>query len=124
MLTALGYYFYRQGKKTVTLQALPNDLPGNPGSVSAGASNNEIKLIAQQLYDDMDGYNFAGHNYDPYNRAITLSDTDLVKLYNTFNSLYQADSKETLKQWIESESYYSNDLPDALLARFAKLNLM
>lgn len=122
-LVALGFYFYHKGKKTVTIQALPEDLPGNPGSVNSGSSNDEIKIVAQSLYDDMKGFNYAGHNYEPYNKAITFSDTDIVKLYNTFNTLYQADSGETLTQWITNENYYYSDIPDSLLKRFAKLNL-
>lgn len=123
MLVGLGYFFYRKGKKTVTIQSLPNDLPGGPTGGIAGASNNEIKLVANALYDDMKGYNYSGHNYAPYSQAIAFSDTDIVKLYNAFNTLYQTESGETLKQWIEGESYYYSDIPQSLLARFAKLNL-
>ncbi len=123
VLVALGIYFYRQGKKTVTIQDLPEDLPGNPGSVNSGSTNDEIKIVSSGLYNDMKGFNYAGHNYEPYNKAATFSDTDLVKLYNTFNTLYQPDSGETLKQWIENENYYYADVPNMLLARFAKLNL-
>lgn len=126
VVVAIAIFFYRKGKKTVTIQTLPNDLPGEPsGSGSAvGTSNNEIKLIANALYEDMSGFNYSGHDYEPYNRAIVLSDTDLVRLYNTFNTLYQTESKETLKQWILNENYYYSDVPNSLLARFAKLNLI
>lgn len=123
LLVALGFYFYKQGTKKVTLQSLPNELPGNPGSVNSGASNDEIKLLAEALFNDMDGYNFTGHDYEPYNKALTLSDTDLVKLYNTFNTLHQKDSGETLTQWIINEQYNYYNIPDLVLARFAKLNL-
>jgi len=125
LLVGLAYFFYRKGKKTVSIQTLPSDLPGDVsgGTAVAGASNDQIKLVANGLFTDMDGYNWSGHNYEPYNQAIAFSDTDLVKLYNAFNTLYQADSGQTLKQWIESESYAFADIPQSLLARFAKLNL-
>lgn len=124
-MALFGYYYYRKGKNTVSIQALPNDLPGNQGAASGsgGASNDEIKRVVNALYNDMNGWNITGHNYEPYQTALTFSDTDIVKLYNAFNTLYQQDSKQTLAQWIESEEYVYYDIPDALLARFAKLNL-
>jgi hypothetical protein len=126
-LVALGYYFYRQGKKGITIQALPFDQPTNPSTGAtqgAPTNDNQIKVLAGSLYSDMEGFNYGGHDYAPYNEAITLSDTDLVKLYNVFNTLYQVKSGQTLKQWIESENYYYADVPNSLLKRFAKLNLI
>lgn len=122
-LSILGWYFYRQGKKTVTLQSLPGELPGNPGSGNTnGASNDEIKNVANGLYSDMAGPNVLGHNYEPYNKAVLFNDTDIVKLYNTFNSLYQKDSGQTLTEWVQGEYYYFPDVPGTLLNRLKKLN--
>jgi len=125
LLAVLSFYFYRRGKKQVTIQVAPGELPGNPGSgTQYGASNDEIKTIARELFEDMDGYNWSGHNMAPYNRALLLNDSDLVKLYNTFNTLHQTDSGQTLTAWIDNEKYFDNEIPDALLTRFAKLNLI
>jgi hypothetical protein len=125
LFIGVAIYYYKKGKKTVSIQEIPSDLPGNPGSGSGttGASNAEIKLVAQQLYSDMKGWNWAGHNYEPYTRALVFSDSDIVKLYNTFNTLYQTESGETLVQFMDNEAYADSDVPDALLQRFAKLNL-
>jgi len=77
-MALFGYYYYRKGKNTVSIQVLPNDLPGNQGAAngSGGASNDEIKRVVEDLYNDMDGFNITGHNYEPYQTAITFSDTE------------------------------------------------
>lgn len=125
LLVGLGWFFYRRGKKQVTLQYLPGELPGNPTSGNVvGASNDEIKEIAQELYNDMAGFNVFGHNYEPYRRAVGLSNTDLLKLYNTFNTMYQKESNETLTSWISSERYTNTDLPSAIISRLTKLNAL
>jgi hypothetical protein len=125
LLVGLGWYFYRQGKKKVTLQALPGELPGNPGSGDVtGASNDEIKRIANDIYEDIDGFNVLGHNNEPYNASILLNDTDIVKLYNTFNAMYQQELKETLTQALINEKFWENKAPDTLIARLKKLNCL
>ena len=123
LLIALSVYFYKRGKSQVTLQSLPGELPGNAGSGNVtGASNDEIKNIANELYGDMKGFNFLGHNYEPYNRAVLLGDGDLIKLYNTFNALFQKESEQTLTQWISSEQYADGTQPYNIIQRLKKLN--
>jgi hypothetical protein len=125
LIAAISYYFYLQGKKGITIQYNPGELPGDPGSgTQYGASNNDIKSLAQSLYDDMKGLNYFGHDMAPYQKALTYGDGDLIKLYNTFNSNYQKESGQTLAAWIDSEKYYNNEVTDTLLNRFAKLNLI
>lgn len=124
-LILLAWYFYKRGKSQITLQSLPGELPGNPGSGNvSGASNDEIKNIAVKLHGDMSGWNFLGHNPQPYSDALLLNDGDLIKLYNTYNTMYQKESGQTLTQWIEAESYtlLSEDNPHALYNRLLKLN--
>lgn len=126
-LVALSIYFYKQGKKTVSLQSLPGELPGNPSSGNVvGASNDEIKNVAQGLYNEMRGPNFLGHNMEFYKRALLFSDTDIIKLYNAFNAMYQADSQETLTQWLSGELFSSNleNEANVLIARLIKLNCL
>jgi hypothetical protein len=116
--------FYFKGKNQVTLQYSPGELPGNPGSgTQYGASNNELKTLSQDLYDEMNGYNILGHDMGPYKRAVYLNDNDLIKLYNTFNTMFQKESDQTLYEWIDNEKFNSHDITDALLAKMAKLNL-
>jgi len=124
-LVALGYFYYRKGKNTVTLQSLPGELPGVPSSGNTvGASNDELKNIANELYADMSGFNGAGHDYEPYQRAILLNDTDLVKLYNAFNTMYQKINSETLTTMISNERFFSPQIPGTLVARLKKLNCL
>jgi hypothetical protein len=99
----IGVWFYRKGKRKVTIQPPPLDDPGS-GTVASGVSNAEILSISGALHKDMDGFNYAGHDVEPYQRLNALSDTDFVKVYNVFNAAYQPDSGETLKQWIETAS--------------------
>lgn len=123
ILVALGLYFYKQGSKKTTLQYLPGELPGNPSSGNTvGASNDELKRLANAIYQDIDGYNILGHNNDPYNSAILLNDTDLIKLYNVYNALYQSENNETLTQALINEKFWENDVTDSLIARLQKLN--
>ncbi len=126
LLILLAWYFYKRGKRTTTIQQAPGQLPGqgSNGPNISGASNDELKTLSQELYQDMSGYNWIGHDIEPYQRALALNDGDLVKLYNAFNTLYQADSKQTLKQWIEGEKYFNHEVTDALLLKMAKLNLI
>jgi hypothetical protein len=123
VLVCLFWYVYRRGKRQTTLQD-PGKLPGdNTGTVNTGSSNDDLKLLVQAIHDDMDGLNWAGHDITAYQRALQLSDTDLIKLYNAFNSLYQQDSGQTLVEWITNEKYFNHEVTDALLAKMAKLNL-
>ena len=130
-LVVFAFYFYRKGKKTTTISNVPNDLASASGSGvnnPAGVSASEIKLLANELYDDMDGLNFwNGHNLDPYKKLLTYSDTDFVKVYNTFNELYQKENQETLIQMIYNEwqnnSSAWNSIRDTVLDRAVKLNL-
>lgn len=130
LIIILSVFFYFKGKKKgssqTSIQYLPGDLPyGTPNQPGAttGASNSTIKSIAERLHQDMDGFNIWGHDMQPYQDAIILSDTDFVKLYNTYNGLYQSSSGETLTQWIENEKFWENDITDAMLNRLAQLNL-
>lgn len=127
-LIALGYFYYRKGKNTVTLQALPGELPGTSSSGNiTGASNDEIKGIANGLHEEMDGLNLFGHDMDIYNRALLLNDADIVKVYNTFNTLYQQKSGgDTLTAWLESELFSSTFESAAinLIGRLKKLNCL
>lgn len=70
ILLAVGIWFYRKGKKQVTIQAPPQDNPNggantnNPYAVSDG----EISQIANGLFIDMDGFNYSGHNVEAYEK--------------------------------------------------------
>lgn len=132
LIVITAIYFYLMGKKknsTTVQQFDPNDLPYNDPSNSTntgGVSNNEIKTIAVGLHDEMDGFNLLGHDMEYYDRALLLGNNDLIKLYNTFNALYQSDSGQTLTQWLDGEMFSSNFENSALVLkqRLKTLNML
>lgn len=129
VLVSVAIYFYKKGKKQVSVQVLPYDVAGEPTGTGQpgtgnGISNNQIKVLVQKLYDDMSGFNWSGHDQAPYQEMSTLSDTDFVRVYNLFNTLYQKESEQTLREWIDNEKYAFSFLTDSILQRMAKLNLV
>lgn len=123
VLIGIGWWFYHKGKKTTTIAAIPNDTPEGANN-SAGVSLSQISQIADALYTDMDGFNWAGHDSQPYQDFESLSDTDFVKVYNTFNTKHQSEGNGTLKKWIEDEDYAFDDVVDSILSRMGRLNLL
>ncbi len=127
ILITVGVWFYLKGKKTVTIQKPPLDDPNadqGTGNNPNAVSNGQITAIASALFEDMKGFNWSGHNSEPYKNLDSLSDTDFVNVYNTFNAAHQSDSKETLKQWIENEDYAFSDITKSILERMGRLNLI
>lgn len=108
ILVIVAIYFYRKGKKTTTIADLPNDVPtggtGNGGVILSGSqtSANEIALMAEQVHEDINCV-FCLRNTALYERISVLSDTDLIKLYNVYNSKFQAQDGETLLQALDNE---------------------
>lgn len=123
LLIAIGIavWFYFQGKKKGSEQtnlnlSSPLDSQGN----APGASDAEIRQLAQQLHDDMEGLNVFGHDETVWNNFMALNDADIIKLNNRFNSEYQAESEESFVEWVSNES---GDLPEQAMVRLKKLNL-
>lgn len=117
----IGVYFYFQGKKKGKEQtnlnlSSPLDQQGN----APGASEAEIRTLAQQLHDDMDGLNLLGHDDTLWKQFMALNDNDVIRVNNRFNSEYQAESGESFVEWVENES---GTYPDSALVRLKKLNL-
>lgn len=124
VIVGVAIYYYRKGKKTTSIVD-PNLLPGGDGTGTTGASNDEIKIVATGLYDDMKGWNALGHKDEFYKRALFFNDRDLAKLYNTFNALYQSNTNETLTMFLQHE-YFASDEPygPLLKEKLLKLNLV
>ncbi len=125
IVIVFAWYWYKQGKKTTTLQELPGELPGNPSSGNVtGASNDEIKNVASGIFSDISGLNlFSGWNTYVYNRALLFNDNDIVKLYNTYNALYQKENNETLTQALNDENFPISQIK-LLIERLTKLNCL
>ena len=108
LMIAVGIYFYKRGKNTNVPAPLPPDNPNlttdpNASSSGAGYSGTQIASLANQAYDDMNGWNINGHNSALWQQIDQLSDTDLVNLSNAFNAQYQAKTGSTFLQWLSGE---------------------
>jgi len=125
LIAALVYYAYKQGKKQTTIAPLPeNDNPTG----QTGETNENLAILATQLYDEMSGFNWSGHDVEPYKKAVLLSDIDFVRLYNIFNTKYQSTSGETLTGWFNSETFFvlgsaDNSIYQTFSDNLSKLNL-
>lgn len=129
---AIGLYFYFQGKKKGSNQTnVDISSPLNQDGSVPAASEQEIKQLAEDLYDDMKGANFV-HTLTPWNKLNALSDSDFIKVNNNFNANYQAESEQSFKEWVENEStspwlssgnILFKSAKDTTLARMKKLNI-
>lgn len=131
VLFVVWYFGYKRGSKKTTISPLTGDDPNStdPNNNPAGMSDSDIKMLASNLHDDMEGSNFFGHNDDLFSKVTELSDTDVQRLYNEFNTQYQSDSGQTFTQWIAGEAGawsggVFDNLRTSILARLAKLNLV
>ena len=118
---AIAVWFYFKGKKAgseTTNLNLSNPLTSN--GTAPVASEAEIRQIATQLHDDMDGLNAFGHDTTVWNNFAALNDADVIQVNNRFNAEYQLDSGESFVSWVSNES---GSLPEQALVRLKKLNL-
>lgn len=131
LLVIFSFYFYYRGKKQTTISKLPTDNPaaGNGGVQVSGAqiSDNDVSLLADQLYDDITSI-FQFRNNSLYERLVALSDTDLVRIYNAYNTKYQSKNGETLLQALKNEitAWFGNAKynMEAIINRLSKYNLI
>ena len=127
VVIALIVLVVRASKKNTTIVPVP--LPNPVVSSGSGSGSTvtipgeTIRAITLALFDDMDGFNYLGHNMKPYEDLLTGSDSLIVSVYNDFNTLYIGQNKGTLRDWIEDENFNQFGITDALLMRFNSLNL-
>lgn len=129
LIIVVAIYFVgrKSGSTKIEQVPLPNDT--NSGKQLTDAEATKVRTIAQELHDDMDGLNLLSHKLDPYRELSNLSDTMFVAVYNDFNTLF-ADSGETLRKWLENETWYTfgltsifAELKQNILDRMNRLNL-
>ena len=128
IIIAVGIWFYRKGKKQVTILPPPLDNPNSTGDTKNNpysVASASITELSERLYDDMKGFNVWRDN-EPYKKLIGLSDTDFVKVYNAFNTAHQSEGNGTLKGWLQDESGIGefSTLKDEILTRMGRLNLI
>lgn len=129
----IGVYFFFQGKQKGSEQTnVDVSSPLNADGSVPAASEQEIKQLVEDLYEDMKGANIA-HSLAPWNKLNALSDSDFIKVNNNFNANYQAESEESFKEWVEGEStsiwggsggnVFFASAKNTVLARMKKLNI-
>ncbi len=127
ILIVVIFIFYRKGKNAGATNV--NLVSGNADTGGVLASDSEIKELSQQIYNDLGGLNaFGSHTIDVYTRVLSLSDTDLTRLYNVFDMAHASEKKGSLVNWVNDDYAipYSQwaSTKETLLNRFAKLNFV
>jgi len=108
VMIVVAIIFYRKGKGKTTLTDLPteglNASTGNGGVNLSGVqvSTNDLIQMAADMHEDINCI-FCTRNSALYERVAALSDTDLGRLYNMYNTKYQAQDKETMLQALQGE---------------------
>lgn len=121
------YFVYKQGKKSPSIAPIPTDTGGSSGS-GVSLPNGDLISLAGEIYRDCIGLDiFAAHDESIYQRALALSNTDFVRLYNIFNSAYQPMIEDTMRglindQWAIPYSPWAT-IREAMMKRFDTLNL-
>ena len=119
VLLIILYFAYRYGKKTNPSHTkVGEDVYGTPLTEEEKVY---LESLADSLYSDMDGLNFAGHEDLIYQNLANLSDSHLVVVSNVFNAKYQK-GEETFLQWLKNEnfswdSFTNQDIVDVVISR-------
>lgn len=98
VIVGILWYFYKQGtKKTQQNKLPPNDNAGTNESDTA------LSELAGELHNDMKGFAIGfAHDEAPYQKAVSLSNYDFVRLVNIYNAQYQHDDGKTFKTMLDS----------------------
>jgi len=103
VLFAIGYAIYRAGKRDENPETIKI-----PKAITGDLAEEEIiglRVLAINLFNDMDGWNLTGWNHSLYQEALLLDDRELLGLNNIFNTMYQPETGETLYQWLDSQYF-------------------
>lgn len=106
IITLIAVYLYakKQGANTVA-PAIPGDNPNNP---LTDAERAKAKSISDRIRADiMDWDGGAFRDWDSYNELATASDRVFFAVIN----LYQSEYGITLKQDMQDESYWIDQVP-------------
>ncbi|MBS1645701.1 MAG: hypothetical protein JST67_00025 [Bacteroidetes bacterium] len=130
LLISISWYFYYKGSKKTVIAPLVQDNPSSQSSQNnpAGISDTDVKQISSDIENEIHGYHVLGHDPTPYQRLLSLSDTDFVRVYNQWNTDYQQSEGQTLAKMVAGEWVLYDPAWDALQTsmneRFSKLNLI
>jgi hypothetical protein len=125
-IIAVVLIIYWRGKKAGERETpkevpLPTDTQGGNVTFNPGA-------LTDALHDDINEM-FGIRDIEPYRELLTISNSQLVAVYNDWNNRYYLDDNRTLPQAIKHEmtSLFSFTWPtiaETVLERFKSLNLI
>lgn len=124
LLAFLLWYSARQSGKRKGAINLSSPLA--PDTSAPAVSEAEVRQIAQNIYKEVSGGTIY-HSVDLWKKFLVLSDSDIVRVYNEYDTEYQKESGETLTQWIDGEWSIPGSewrhIKSTVLERLAKLRL-
>lgn len=88
----------------------PEDLQDN-GTVNASGTLSEVEIqqITDAFYKDINGWSWGfQHDMTPYQKFLSLSNTDKVKVLNDWNARYFSEWSQQLDDAISGEYYSSS----------------
>lgn len=107
VLLIIIYIAYRQGKSyRPGAVKLPPDIQGNSGNSGGGLF--DPTQYTDDIWTDIDCI-FCFHDPAPYNKALTLSNTQLVAIWNDWNRrYYEKAGNKNFCQSIDGEGGYTS----------------
>lgn len=115
------YYFYNKTKTKFVELTNPHEivlLQGESSTITPQRQS-EIKLIGQNIFNDIEDTPFTGHNYDVYNQALSLTDNELNYLADYYKQFLSIG--KSLWSEIDSQYYVTSGIPAKLQTRLATI---
>lgn len=95
-----------------------NPLPYESGELTP-QKEDDLKVLAEGLYNDIEDTSWTGHNYDPYIESLRLTDKELTFLAAYYKKYL--GNGESLYKAIDSQLYPTGNQPAKLMARLAAI---
>jgi hypothetical protein len=120
-----GLYFWGKSKGSVSNVPLPSD---QPNSLLTPDQGRAVRDMSMKLHNDM--VRWIGRDLQIYQNYVIWGNDLFTAVYNDFNSLFYADSKKTLAQWIDGQNFFITDplagdtVKQQLMDKFAANNLL
>jgi hypothetical protein len=86
------------------------------------AKKNKIEKIGEEIKLDIYDTSWLGHNYTPYEKALDMTDQEIVYLAEHYKS-YLSEKGNSLYDDIDSQYYVTNRAPAELKARLSNIGV-
>ena len=123
----IGIYIYATNKAKGDIVKIEPAQYTEPGTFT-DVESKQIRVLSSSLKDDLDGYNFDGHNYDLYDQLLNLNDKmfagvciDFQRVNGgvSFRTAFTGDSV-SFKAW----DHIFNGRYDKVIAKLNALNIV